>query len=159
MLMMLLLVPLLLSRKKRVRSTALFTTESTFDLLMMLMLSLFLSRKYSCSYSSSYSSFEVWLLHRIGTKKFLHFIRSRSRSLPPFPPPFGACSSRRRDSEAFLCLLRLCLLLGAAAAFGREDILGVTKGALEEEQQPASRRRRRRRIPPRKGEKKTKKKY
>lgn len=158
--MMLLLVPLLLSRKKRVRSTALFTTESTFDLLMMLMLSLFLSRKYSCSYSYSYSSFEVWLLHRIGTKKFLHFIRSRSRSLPPFPPPFGACSSRRRDSEAFLSrLLRLCLLLGAAAAFGREDILGVTKGALEEEQQPASRRRRRRRIPPRKGEKKTKKKY
>ena len=42
--MMLLLVPLLLSRKKRVRSTALFTTESTFDLLMMLMFSLFLSR-------------------------------------------------------------------------------------------------------------------
>ena len=70
MLMMLLLVPLLLSRKKRVRSTALFTTESTFDLLMMLMLSLFLSRKYSCSYSYSYSSFEVWLLHRIGTKNF-----------------------------------------------------------------------------------------
>ena len=68
--MMLLLVPLLLSRKKRVRSTALFTTESTFDLLMMLMLSLFLSRKYSCSYSYSYSSFEVWLLHRIGTKNF-----------------------------------------------------------------------------------------
>ena len=102
----------------------------------------------------------MWLLHRIGTTKFLHFIRSRSRSLPPFPPPFGACSSRRKASEAFLSrLLRLCLLLGAAAAFGREDILGVTRGALEEEQQPASRRRRRRRIPPRKGEKKTKKKH
>ncbi len=157
--MMLLLTPLLLSRKKRVRSRALFTTEeSTFDLLILLML-LLLLRKYSCSYSYSYSSFEVRLLHRIGTKKFLHFIRSRSRSLPPFPPPFGACSSRRRDSEAFHCLLRLCLLLGAAAAFGREDILGVTKGALEEQQRPASRRRRRRRIPPRKGEKKTKKKY
>jgi len=42
--MMPLLVPLLLSRKKRVRSTALFTTEeSTFDLLMMSMFSLFLS--------------------------------------------------------------------------------------------------------------------
>ena len=41
--MMPLLVPLLLSRKKRVRSTALFTTEeSTFDLLMMSMFSLFL---------------------------------------------------------------------------------------------------------------------
>ncbi len=157
--MMMLLTPLLLSCKKRVRSRALFTTEeSTFDLLILLML-LLLLRKYSCSYSYSYSSFEVRLLHRIGTKKFLHFIRSRSRSLPPFPPPFGACSSRRRDSEAFLCLLRLCLLLGAAAAFGREDILGVTKGALEEQQRPASRRRRRRRIPPRKGEKKTKKKY
>jgi hypothetical protein len=38
-----LLVPLLLSRKKRVRSTALFTTEeSAFDLLMMSMFSLFL---------------------------------------------------------------------------------------------------------------------
>ena len=33
--MMLLLVPLLLSRKKRVRSTTLFTTESTFDLLIL----------------------------------------------------------------------------------------------------------------------------
>jgi hypothetical protein len=43
-----LLVPLLLSRKKRVRSTALFTTEeSTFDLLMMSMFSLFLSRRVS----------------------------------------------------------------------------------------------------------------
>ena len=30
-----LLVPLLLSRKKRVRSTTLFTTESTFDLLIL----------------------------------------------------------------------------------------------------------------------------
>jgi len=55
--MMPLLVPLLLSRKKRVRSTALFTTEeSTFDLLMMSMFSLFSSRrKCSCSYSYSYS--------------------------------------------------------------------------------------------------------
>ena len=43
-----LLVPLLLSRKKRVRSTALFTTEeSTFDLLMMSMFSLFSSRRVS----------------------------------------------------------------------------------------------------------------
>ena len=70
---------------------------------------------------------------------------------------FKSYDEKRTESN-LLCLLRLCLLLGAAAAFGREDILGVTKGALEEEQ-PASRRRRRRRIPPRKGEKKTKKKH
>ena len=141
-----LLVPLLLSRKKKF-------DRRHFSPPRVLLICSSCRCCYSCcscSYSYSYSSFEC-----------VAFTQDWNDEISPFYPlSFSVASSfsssirrmllARKASEAFLCLLRLCLLL-AAAAFGREDILGVTRGALEEEQQPASRRRRRR-IPPRKGE-------